>query len=254
MMHEKAIFLDTPDGKQIFCIANQAGVAPSARVVVLSHGLTGGPNEYMHQAARDFFMARGYDVLRFAYYWIEPQCRKLEETTLAIHAQDLQTVLAHARQQYAEIFVCGHSYGGLTLLFANPDVTALSFWDSAYRPGWVSSSDMIDGKTYVKFGGKHTLMGQEMVAEAQRLLESPEELTAMAKAIQAPSQIVVAGDGDKQDTLNDLLNALTCEKEMHVVADADHSFYHRATVQELLVHTDSWFTRHSATQLKRMAS
>lgn len=254
MMHEKAIFLDAADGKQIFCIVNHAGVTPSDRVVVLSHGLTGGPNEYMHQAARDFFMARGYDVLRFAYYWIEDECRKLEETTLAVHAQDLQTVLAYVRQDYAEIFVCGHSYGGLTLLFANPDVAALSFWDSAYRPGWVTSSVVIDGKTYVRFGGKHTLIGPAMAAEVERLLSSPGELTALAQAVTAPSQIIVAGDGDKQDTLNDLLAALTCEKEMHVVADADHSFYHRATVQDLLAHTHDWFSRHSAARQERKAS
>ncbi len=246
MMHEHSFKLATPDGKQIFCILNQAGATPARRVVVLSHGLTGGPNEYMHQMARNHFLARGYDVVRFAYYWAEEGCRRLDETTLAIHAIDLNVVLDYARRKHEEIFVCGHSAGGLTMLFAQPKVTALSFWDSAYRPGMMKFSEAIDGKTYLMFGGKRTLVGAAMVAEAQRLLASPEELHGMAASIQSPAQIIVAEDGDRLEMQQELLAALTTEKELHIVRDADHNFYHRNTVEELLELTEAWFARHSS--------
>lgn len=247
MRTETVFMLPTKDAKSIYCVLNQCGSAPAESVVVLSHGLTGGPYEYMHQAARDYFNARGYDVVRFAYYWNLPECRMLEDTTLEIHGRDLNTVIGHVRETYRNIFVCGHSYGGLTLLFANPRVNALSFWDAAYRPGWVVNAATIpSGETCVIFGGKRSLIGTAMAEEAARLVQTPSELAYRAGAILTPSQIVVAGAGDKQATLNDLMQCLTCPKEMHTVPGADHNFYYKDTMQDLLRLTESWFWRHQS--------
>ena len=250
-MNETVFNVTAPDGKNIYCSLAKTG---SDKVVILSHGLTGGPFERMHFAARDYFTAQGYDVLRFAYYAAEPGCRLLHQSTLETHALDLNAVLAHVRPSYKEIYVCGHSYGGLTLLFAQPDATALSFWDSAYKPGWPASCEVMDGKTYVTFSGKRTLIGNAMLEEARRLLNAPDELKVMAEKIVSPSQIVIAGLNDKADTLNALYGHLTCPKEIYTITAADHNFYTGDTLRQLFDITQAWFRQHSGAQSQRTAS
>lgn len=250
-MNETTFNITAPDGKNIFCSLAKAG---SPKLVVMSHGLTGGPFERMHFAARDYFTAHGYDVLRFAYYTNEAGCRALHDSTLETHAMDLNAVLDHLRRDYDEIYVCGHSYGGLTLLFAQPDATALSFWDSAYKPGWPASCEIMDGKPYVTFSGKRTLIGKAMFDEAQRLLQAPDELRSMAEALQPPSQIVVAGLNDKAETLDAMYNHMRCRKERHTIDGADHNFYAGNTLQQLLDITHAWFRQNSAAHSQRKAS
>lgn len=246
--HEMPFDLPTKDGKSIFCILNRAGDQPADKVVVLSHGLGGGPYEHMHQQAKEYFSALGYDVVRFAYYWSEPGCRVLDETTLETHAEDLNTVIEHLRGTYRDIYACGHSYGGLTFLFAQPKITALGFWDSAYRPGWPKTALTLDDETtYVRFGGKKSLIGRAMVSEAQRLLSSPEELQERAGRIATPSLIVVAGAGDKQEDLQKMFNALSVPKDIVTVAGADHGFNASPALEELLKVTGNWFAQYPDT-------
>ena len=79
--------LDAFDGKKIWCRLNKAEKGAAKKVVILSHGLTGHPNEYLHQIARDFFTARGYDVCRFSYYHDGDDYRTLTDCTLKFTAR-----------------------------------------------------------------------------------------------------------------------------------------------------------------------
>ncbi len=249
-MNERNFTVIAADGKNISCTLSTQGEKRD-RLVVLAHGLTGGPFERMHMNGRDYFLRQGYDVLRFAFYASEPGCRVLHEATLETHALDLNAVVTQVRKYYNDIFVCGHSYGGLTLLFARPDVTALSFWDSAYKPGWPAVSEIIDGKIYVTFSGKRTLIGPAMHEEAQRLLTAEAELKALAEKITTPSQIVIAGANDKHETLNQLHAHLSCEKTKTVIDGADHNFYTGETLQRLFDETSAWFGRFGAGEQRR---
>lgn len=132
----KNFILPTADGFNIYGFHDSA--KDNDKLLVLAHGLTGHPNEVHLQAAVDYFVPQGYDVVRFWFYDSgQPQSRTLFNSQLATYAQDLAQVHAHFAPNYAKSFVAGHSYGGLTLLltdFGQTQPNALSFWDPSFAP------------------------------------------------------------------------------------------------------------------------
>ena len=241
---EKTLFIPAFDKKSIYCVVNYAGDAPSEKAVVLAHGLTGNPNEYIHLMARDHFNRLGYDVYRVAFYWHAENCRVLHETTLAIHALDLNSVIAHIKTDHKKIYVCGHSYGGLTMVFANPQADAVAFWDPAFYP-WSEFMEeegvhLSEMSLYSIGWGMACLMGKAMYTEAQSM--KPEKADPMAAKITAPSIVLQAENGG-HDNCTKLYDALTCKKDIKVIKDADHCFTRGLTVQPLLEATQNWFKK-----------
>lgn len=242
--------MDIPaaDGKKIWCRHSAAqglekGVARKA--VILSHGLTGNPFEYIHMQARDYFTERGYDVFRFAYYWDGDAYRALPECTLETHGKDLNALIAHVKPDYEAVYVCGHSYGGLTMLFAQPDVNAVSFWDSSFTPYsdfWKSDAKYCAPlDCYMLEWGCNYLIGKNMVEEAKAL--TAEKAEALAAQFTTPAQVVLAGDNAENSVRDHLHQALCGEKELQDIAGADHCFTKGDTVQALLAATHKWFER-----------
>lgn len=231
------------DGVVIYGRINYAGDMPSSRLVVLSHGLTGHINEYIHLMARDYFNEQGYDVVRISYYSSGEKARNLKDCTLKIHASDLNTVLGHFSKNYSKTFVAGHSYGGLTILFANPDVAAVSFWDASFVPSfWKSESAYIPELDCYKIGwGCYNLVGKEMVEEAADIRE--ESAIAMAQALKAPAQVILAGDNSENEKRTLLFDSLKGQKDFYDVPHADHCFNKGETVYDLLEKTGKWFER-----------
>jgi hypothetical protein len=245
LSRQTAFDVTAPDGKKIFVYCNRAGDTPSKKAIVIGHGLSGSPNAYMHLMARNYFNALGYDVYRMAFYWDESYHRKLHETTLAIQGQDLNSVIAHVRDAHDKLYVCGHSYGGLTLVFANPQVNAMSFWDSSYQPWdrmWVpSTTPATDGKTHLLHWEHDITIGQQMMDEAKALTRDAASL--MTRQIVTPSQVMVAGDAWMKVDTQMLYDDLTCVKEKHVVQGAGHMFAEGQVIYELLDKTHEWFKK-----------
>lgn len=222
---------------------NQASLQRSKRLIVLSHGLTGRPREFIHVMAKRAFNAAGYDVARVAYYSGEENARTLRECTLEIQAKDLNTTLDHFRAHYPEIFIAGHSYGGLTLLIANPKATAVSFWDSTWTPGWTEEVASIPELNSFAFNnGQESLIGRAMFDEALEYAAHPP--LELAKQFKAPAQVILAGQDAKPGRGRiELFNALSGVKELQIVKDADHQFTEGSSVEELIEHTLAWFRK-----------
>lgn len=242
---EKTFDVITSDGKKIFVYCNRAGKAPSEKAVIIGHGLAGSPNSYMHIMARDYFNQRGYDVYRMAFYWDGPGYRKLDECTLEIHGQDLNAVVKHVQSEHKKLFVCGHSYGGLTLVFANPDVSALSFWDPSYQPWdrfWSKSATLAsDGKSYLLSWEYLITIGVGMIDEAKALTR--EEARNKIEKISIPSQVIVASESFIIKDTEMLFSDLKCQKEKVLIEGAGHTFVEGKIVFELLEKTHAWFER-----------
>lgn len=240
---ESNFSLTAGDGAVISGTLNRAGDAPAAKLVILSHGLTGHPNEYIHLMARDYFNDRGYDVVRFGYYGYGPGARNLKDCTLKIHASDLNAVVGEFSSSYKKIFVAGHSYGGLTILFANPKANAVSFWDSSFVPSfWKTEGIYIPEMDCYKIGwGTDKLVGKAMVEEAAALRE--EDSIAMAQALSSPGQVLLAGDNDENTKRTLLFESLKGPKDFYDVPHADHCFNKGKTVYDLLEKTHCWFER-----------
>ncbi|MDY0029948.1 MAG: alpha/beta hydrolase [Pseudobdellovibrionaceae bacterium] len=232
------------DGKKIFVRLNKSGNKPSKKAVVIGHGLTGRPEEALHQIARDYFNDRGYDVYRLAYYHDDTGYRRLHETTLDIHAKDLNTVLGHVRGSHEKVFVIGHSHGGLTMVFANPQANALCFWDPSYQPGrrWVINAQLShDGRHYERTGRFKFAVGIDAIEEVKKLTR--EAAKEMAEKITAPSLVVVAEDSWLGEDPNLLFDDLTCEKGKVRIKGADHIFSRGKTAHDLVQKTYAWFER-----------
>lgn len=216
------------------------------KAIVIGHGLGGSPTGYMHLMARNYYNALGYDVYRMAFYWDASYHRKLHETTLAIQGQDLNAVIAHVRDTHDKLFVVGHSYGGLTLVFANPQVNAMSFWDSSYQPWdriWSkSTSPAADGKTHLLHWQYCLTIGQAMMDEGKALTRDAASL--MTRQIVTPSQVVVAGEGTMKADTQMLYDDLSCEKEIVTVDGAGHMFVEGQVIYELFDKTHQWFGKH----------
>ncbi len=246
-MIERNVTIKAFDGKDIVAIHAEAGDKPSDKIVILAHGLTGHKNEYIHITATDFFTQKGYDVLRFDFYSDGDNTRKLDETTLEIQGKDLNTVIDHMRRAYDKIYVSGHSYGGATLLFAQPQATALAFWDSTFTaiPLW-REEVREDAKLghYLPWGSKK-IVGKAMIDEGMALTN--DVAAAKAKTITPPCVVINADSSWALEEYGGrlLIDSLTCAKEHHIVKDADHCFTNRRRMDDLLAATYNWFQKYS---------
>ncbi len=242
---EEAFVIPTTDGKRIYGILNKS-TKPNGKVVVLSHGMTGDPIEFIHVTSRNVFTSYGYDVLRFGYYNEADDARKLIDCTVKTHATDLNAICDHMRTLYQKVYVAGHSYGGLTALYANPNVDALAFWDSSYRiydSFWKVLAKKLENTPYYTIGwGCDRVIGAEMIAFDRD--ESFEKLAALAAAIQTPSLVAMSEAEKDNPARKPLFGALKCTKKAVEIKGANHVFTNGHTVYDLLEATLEWFDAH----------
>ena len=234
------------DGKRIHVIRNRVSDTPSEKVIVIAHGLGGSPNEYLHQIARQFFNARGYDVIRLAFYWdSHPDYRRLHQTTLQIQANDLNDVINQLCGDYKATYVCGHSYGGLTLVLANPKANAFAFWDNSYQPSerlWAANtSPSADNETRLLHWEYWITIGKAMFEEGRGFTR--EIAASFAKKITTRSKIFVASRSWLIEETHMLYDDLNCLKEIEMIDGAGHTFTEGLVVYDLLTKTLDWFER-----------
>lgn len=244
LLQEEHFTLPTSDGKTIYGILTRSP-KPMNKVIILAHGLTGSMHEHIHIKAREFFANHGYDVVRFDFYGAAKDARVLHETTLQDHAADINTVCDHFRPSYKKLFCAGHSYGGLSLLIANPEATAFSFWDSTFIPfdlHWKNRTKLEGTPYYKAEWGVAILIGEAMYEEARSLTR--DTVHNYTHKIKAPSQVVLAGDNIENEPREELYTTLICEKSLEDIEGADHRFLTNNTLDTLLTKTLAWFDAH----------
>ena len=234
------------DGKDIYCRLNYAGDTPANKAVILAHGLTGHLNEYIHLAARDFFNARGYDVYRISFYCGGDNHRDLQDTTIQIHANDINDLVTHIKTKHEKLFICGHSYGGVSVLFANPDVTATSLWDATFLPWedtWQTREKTITpiNENYFLHGsGLRFIFGYNMLNEAKNT--STQDMIDRTKNLKAPTN-AISVEFDHEPMRDELAKHLKKPTEFKVIKGADHCFTNGDTATDLYNATHQWFER-----------
>jgi alpha-beta hydrolase superfamily lysophospholipase len=243
---EKDFYVTSRDGKDLFVRHAESKNNSDDKAVVLAHGITGNPNEYIHMCARNFFTQKGYDVYRMSFYDDAENARKLHTTTLPLQANDLNDVIEHVKEKHEKVFSCGHSYGGATTLFANPDVNAIAFWDSSFDVAkfWTEfkrDEDTLDNASISISRRINMLFSKEMMVQAQSQTE--QDMENLSKSISSPSTVITAEQCDLVEGGKHLFKHLTCEKEYHEVKNADHLFTNGDTAQDLLNATHQWFER-----------
>ncbi len=246
-MTETTWTLPTPDGKTIYGVTNSSGAGATAAIFMV-HGFTGNMYQYPFKRAADFLSAKGYDVYRFNLYDGRKGGRNLIDCTLLTHAEDLNTIMAKFGPGYTQNFVIGHSYGGPTIMLANPqNITAASLWDPSYNITQMNK-DLPDSIT--KIGG-HLILNvgisyvlSSSMEEHAGTLDEP-ACIKLAEAFNAPVQVVLAGDGyyvkqshsyhshGKPENL--------AKNRQDVVPGTTHCFHEADTCEVLLAKTHAFF-------------
>ena len=217
--------------------------------IVIIHGLTGHPHEYLHERAADFFTAKGYDVIR-PYLYGGENGRVLVECTLQTHAQDVNTILAQIKGQYRKLFLFGPRSGGPSIMFARPEnITAVSLGAPSFNlPAlWnISPPQELFGLYYVRFGGVDHLLGRDMVEEG-KMRYNEQECLEVSKNFTAPIQVIGADESDEAELYAqcDLSwhSGYKGQKECVKITGADHMFVRGDSCDRLLDTTLSWFER-----------
>lgn len=243
---EKDFYVAARDGKEIAVRYAASKDNPDNKAVILAHGITGRPSEYIHMMARNYFTEKGYDVYRMSFYDDADNARKMHTTTLPLQANDMNDVVAHVKQNHGKVYLCGHSYGGATILFANPDVDALAFWDSAFDVGsfWTEiqkDQETLDKEIISTSSRINMLFSKEMMTHAQS--QSIENMNRMTASIKKPSTVITAEKDTNLESGKHIFKNLACEKEYHEIKNADHRFLVGDTAQDLYNATHLWFKK-----------
>ena len=245
-MNEEHFRIATPDNKSIHGVLSKPE-EETLRLVILAHGLTGNPFEHLHMVAREEFLDNGYAVCQFWFYHEAEDARKLHECSLQLHARDIQNVVSYFKDSFSDIYLCGHSYGGLSAIICNsPDLKALSLWDPSFKPWAEFWPDCLlekihDYNGYLVTGHFLGLVGKIMVEEAKALSSSESE--AYARELKTPCQLILA-DRSKNAIQNDLKDYLIMpEREVIEIAGADHCFIEEQTAYDLAEAAREWFDR-----------
>lgn len=234
--------IPTPDGHTIYGVKNSSGLTTSKAIFIV-HGLTGHMNEYAFKRAADYF-EETYDVYRFNLYDGRDGGRNMVDCTIKTHAGDLNLVLEHFAKSYKQVFLIGHSYGGPTVMTANPsNITAVSLWDPSFdlRHTQERFEDAYTpcGDMYMVNWGTTYLIGKAMYEEAGRLDESA--CIELSKKFLSPIQVISAGDGFfvQQHLSWHSFGAPNNIREF--VAGTVHCFHEGNSCDDLLKKTQDWF-------------
>lgn len=236
--------LDTPDGAKIYGVKNSTRDNAKSAIFMV-HGLASHMHEYAFKQAADFF-AEEYDIYRFNLYDGDDGGRMLLKCTMQTHANDLNTVLAEFSDKYEKVFLIGHSYGGPTVMLANPkNITAVSLWDPSFDLSHIQKEF---SKDFVSSGGYYTvnwgtsyLISKDMYDEAGNLDEIA--CADLAKNFSAPVQVIHAGDGFYVNFDKSYHSFGNSQNIREVVAGTVHCFYEGNSCDDLLSKTKKWFSR-----------
>jgi pimeloyl-ACP methyl ester carboxylesterase len=235
--------IPTPDNHLIYGTLDQPN-EKTEKLIVFIHGLTGHQNEHIFYNAVPFFTSRGYAVCRFDFYSGEKGSRLLRESTIASHAQDLQTVLAELRPQFPKIFLVGHSLGGHVIMTAKPSgIIAAVFWDSTHNLNDKLTHDLKlvpELDAYLLEWGVEFLIGRAMRDE-WLTAALPSELL---KDFTAPLKIILAEQSQESVAAwQQAFPQLSMPKDLVIIKNADHNFNEPRTEADLFQQTLSWLEK-----------
>lgn len=220
---------------------------PDKKCFIIVHGYCGSMYEHMHVAAAQFFCENGYDVIRFN---LQSQNYKLRDCTLDTHAHYLNTVLDQLCSPYQKIYISGHSYGGPTVMTAQPkQAQAICLWDPSFNlPALWETMDTHDHNdfTILNFDGNEVLAGKAMVHEGRNKYDT-DMCLALSEQLNCPIQVINASEGEEFEVYKidqKSWHSAGHEKNCRIVIpNSDHNFTKGNTLDQLIEKTYEWFEK-----------
>ncbi|MCB0340340.1 MAG: alpha/beta fold hydrolase [Bdellovibrionales bacterium] len=235
--------LETPDGYLIHGTERYSGELPS-RVVIFIHGLTGHSNELIHWLGAQHFSQSGYGAVRFELYGSQERARRLDNSTLTTHAQDVNHVVQHCRELgYEKIYLVGHSLGGPVVLMSNTaEITAIALWDPTYNTKLLvdesSYFDEVSKGRYIDWGIK-MFWGTQMADELLALSDCKE----LVSKTHCPIKVITAEKKETDTNPEAYFEFANDPKAFAIIPGASHCFTEEHAPSMLLNETMEWFSQ-----------
>ena len=246
---EADFFLPLGDGKRLWCLHNAANVRgkflPKGDVIIL-HGLSSGPFEYLYHVQARLLAAAGYNVWRPALYWWEKDCRRLSECTMALHNADVSTLLSRKIPKKTPLYLVGHSYGAIQAMelakTLKARVQGVLLLDPSFNcKDWTPWLKRFGPVTALDSGVEHVL-GQAMVDEFQ--VYDAAKCLELAEALQAPTIIASAEKGILTQSNAKYFKVLSAPKKLLNVKGAGHCFWEGRSIETVSQATIKFWAQH----------
>ena len=217
------------------------------KLVIFLHGLANVYRDtYLIRHSVEFFIEKGYSVFIYNQYSDDDKDGKKPRAlygsvTLLRHSEDVKDVVKHLEEQYDNLFLIGHSFGGLTLSQSNIKCKSQALWDPTFDvTGWRNEDNIsYMGKvpTLTWFGLKYVI-NEEMVDGAEKITKDVAE--KWCRAIQSPTLVVNTTACHEWNKY--YKDYLPSHSEFETM-DTSHTFHHFGKVQELCEKTHTFFKK-----------
>lgn len=237
---EKQLKIKIPGGKIIY--GTFGTNKKSNALVIFVHGFVAHQNEHIFFNGAKFLAHKGFDTFRFNLYaGGEKNSRHFRDTTISLHGQDITTVIKYFRKKYEKIYVIGHSYGGVSLLFTDQSlIDGYIFWDASYI------NPLKDSKEYMKYHkglnayivdwGVEALVGGGFVNE----LKSFPDCGELISRINKPVLFITAGGKGNLKAGKRYFEKANSPKKFINIKTADHNFNNWDDEETLFKETYDW--------------
>lgn len=237
---EKQIKIPIADKKYIYATLRGPLNNP---LLIFVHGFSGYKDEHIFFNGARFFEEKGISTCRFDLYNWKKDARKLEECTLSLHGQDLDTVVDYFRKKgVKKIFVAGHSFGGVTVLLSKKkDFDAAVLWDSSgNRDVHLDAKYVKELNMYYFQEGAYGFTISKAMHEENNKKLTP---TKLIRSMHMPIKIIVAGKGILVEEGNKLFQNANSPKDYAVIPNATHNFNENGTEEKLFLETHNWIKK-----------
>ena len=235
-MKETNIKIEAYDKNNIIGVLNEPANKTN-NLVIFYHGVTGHVNEHIIYNSTKYFTSNNYATFRFYFYSDEEQTRKFKNIDLKINVSDLNAVINYMCKEFANIYLVGHSLGGLISASADLEkINSLVLWDPSV--GNIKFSR-------IKLKGRHILdWGIEYLVGSKLYKDVTKNLTKNYGNINKPTLIILAGSGYNKEFRKKAVDFINNpNKKVKVIKNAGHTFDELGTEEELFRYTINWFNR-----------
>lgn len=234
---QKLLNIPTTDKKTIFGKIDTPK-DKSKWLVIFIHGLTDNFDSHMLPNSAKYFTSKWYTTYRFNLYGEEKQGRRLKEASLKDHIKDLNTVIKHFEKKTKKIFLVGHSFGWLTILYSNiKKVTWIILRDASIGGKELLDDVSYDSKTGIysidRWDGFIHIIGSKMYKDflinPKKHLERISKIHIPIKIICAEKWLRKAGEAYYKTGKE--------PKELIIIPGASHCFDEKWTEEKLFTET-----------------
>lgn len=142
---EKNYSIKTSDGFEIDGVLNWK--EESDILIIFCHGFQWSFNRHIFHNGAKYFAEKWFHCFRFDFYNGSLKTRKLHMCDFDVHGWDIDSVVQFFRDDYKEIILIWHSFGGLSILYSSQNVEKIVLWDPSLvlkeEQKWANEKEVI---------------------------------------------------------------------------------------------------------------